>query len=187
MSAESRLDSESGTASVERAVEAISIIVDNENRKSEADLVMAAGAATPETIAFFLAHASGIICVPILPERADELALPLMVAQNTEVQRTALTVSVDASRGTTAGISASDRARTIAMLKDLSSQSTDFNRPGHVLPLRRGTGGVLKRTGPAEATIDLVHAGGLPRAEVLCELVFARRNDIERRPGVVQC
>src|SRR6185437_7325899 len=106
---------------VEDAVAAIrrggmAVVVDDEDRENEGDLVMAAEAATPETIAFFLAHTSGVICVPLLPERADELDLPLMVADNTEAQRTAFTVTVDARNGTTTGISAADRATTIATL-----------------------------------------------------------------------
>src|SRR5579862_6332974 len=106
-------------ASVSEAVRAVReggmvVVVDDEDRENEGDLIMAADAATPEKIAFFLAHTSGVICAPITPERADELDLPLMVSNNTESQRTAFTVSIDASRGTTTGISAADRAATIA-------------------------------------------------------------------------
>ena len=122
---------------------------------------MAAEAATPENIAFFLAHTSGVICVPLLPERADELDLPLMVSANTEAQRTAFTVSVDSGRGTTTGISAADRAATIGALIDPATRPGDLNRPGHIFPLRYRPGGVLKRAGHTEATVDLARAAGL--------------------------
>ena len=121
---------------------------------------MAAEAATPEKIAFFLAHTSGVICVPLLPERADELELPLMVSENTESQRTAFTVSVDYGHGTTTGISAEDRASTIHALIDPHTRPIELNRPGHIFPLRYRPGGVLKRAGHTEATIDLVVGGG---------------------------
>ena len=126
----------------------MAVVVDDEDRENEGDLVMAAEAATPENIAFFLAHTSGVICVPLLPERADALDLPLMVTANTEAQRTAFTVSVDYRHGTTTGISATDRSSTIAALIDPSTRPNDLNRPGHIFPLRYRTGGVLKRAGP---------------------------------------
>src|ERR1039458_1315287 len=125
------------------------VVVDDADRENEGDLVMAADAATPEKIAFFLAHTSGVICAPITAERADELDLPLMVANNTESQRTAFTVSVDAGRGTTTGISAADRAATVAALIDPKTQPVDLRRPGHIFPLRYRTGGGLWRRGPA--------------------------------------
>ena len=112
------------------------VVVDDEDRENEGDLVMAAEAATPEKIAFFLAHTSGVICVPVLPERADELELPLMVTDNTESQRTAFTVSVDYRNGTTTGISAEDRASTIHALIDPHTRAAELNRPGHIFPLR---------------------------------------------------
>src|SRR5271168_4201805 len=125
-----------GLSEVKEAIDAIgrlgmAVVVDDEDRENEGDLVMAAEAATPENIAFFLAHTSGVICVPLLPERADALALPLMVSENTEAQRTAFTVSVD-YRGTTTGISATDRAATIGALIDPSTRPIDLNRPGHI-------------------------------------------------------
>ena len=149
-----------GFSSVREAIDAIgrlgmAVVVDDEDRENEGDLVMAAEAATPENIAFFLAHTSGVICVPLLPERADALDLPLMVTANTEAQRTAFTVSVDFRHGTTTGISAADRASTIAALIDKSTRPHDLNRPGHIFPLRYRTGGVLKRAGHTEATVDL--------------------------------
>ena len=125
-----------GFSEVKEAIDAIgrlgmAVVVDDEDRENEGDLVMAAEAATPENIAFFLAHTSGVICVPLLPERADALELPLMVTANTEAQRTAFTVSVDFRHGTSTGISAADRAATISALIDPKTLPTDLNRPGH--------------------------------------------------------
>ncbi len=178
-------------ASITEAIEAITrgemvVVVDDADRENEGDLIMAADAATPEKIAFFLAHTSGVICVPITPERADELDLPLMVANNTESQRTAFTVSVDAAQGTTTGISAADRAATIAALIDPGTAPSDLRRPGHIFPLRYRTGGVLKRHGHTEAAVDLARAAGLTPAGVLCEIVtsdksaMARLEELER-------
>jgi 3,4-dihydroxy 2-butanone 4-phosphate synthase/GTP cyclohydrolase II len=158
----------------------IVIVVDDEDRENEGDLVMAAEAATPENIAFFLAHTSGVICVPLEPERADELDLPLMVVANTEAQRTAFTVSVDYRHGTTTGISASDRASTIQALIDPATRPTDLNRPGHIFPLRYRPGGVLKRAGHTEATVDLSRMAGLSAAGVLCEVVTEDKSGMAR-------
>src|SRR6202041_3464041 len=113
----------------------VAVVGDDEDRENEGDLAMAAEAATPENIAFFLTHPSGVICVPLLPERADALELPLMVSANTEAQRTAFTVSVDFRHGTTTGISATDRASTVRALIDPATKPTDLNRPGHIFPL----------------------------------------------------
>ena len=178
-------------SSVEDAIDAIArlgmvVVVDDADRENEGDLVMAAEAATPEAIAFFLAHTSGVICVPLSEERADELELPLMVTENTESQRTAFTVSVDARHTTTTGISAADRAATIRALVDPSTRSDDLNRPGHIFPLRSRPGGVLKRAGHTEAAVDLARAAGLSPAGVLCEIVsedkssMARLDELER-------
>jgi 3,4-dihydroxy 2-butanone 4-phosphate synthase/GTP cyclohydrolase II len=174
-------------ARVEEAVGAIGrgeivVVVDDAERENEGDLIMAAEAATPEKIAFFLAHTSGVICVPITPERADQLDLPLMVTSNTESQRTAFTVSVDYRHGTTTGISAEDRAATIKALIDPHTRPSDLNRPGHIFPLRARPGGVLKRAGHTEATIDLVKAAGLHPAGVLCELVSEDKTSTARLP-----
>ncbi len=174
-------------SSVEEAIAAIAraemvVVVDDEDRENEGDLVMAAQAATPERIAFFLAHTSGVICAPLLPERADQLQLPLMVAANTEAQRTAFTVSVDYRHGTTTGISAADRAATVAALIDPATRAADLNRPGHIFPLRYRTGGVLKRAGHTEATIDLVRLAGLAPAGVLCEVVSEDKAEMARLP-----
>ncbi|MDA8183727.1 MAG: bifunctional 3,4-dihydroxy-2-butanone-4-phosphate synthase/GTP cyclohydrolase II [Actinomycetota bacterium] len=178
-------------ARVDEAIAAVArgeivVVVDDEERENEGDLVMAAEMATPEKIAFFLAHTSGVICVPLTPERADQLELPLMVSANTESQRTAFTVSVDSKHGTSSGISAEDRVRTIRALIDPGTRPSDLNRPGHIFPLRYRPGGVLKRAGHTEATIDLVKAAGLSPAGVLCEVVsedkttMARLGELER-------
>jgi 3,4-dihydroxy 2-butanone 4-phosphate synthase/GTP cyclohydrolase II len=148
------------------------IIADDEGRENEGDLIMAAEKATPAAVAFFVRHTSGIICMPMLPDRLEQLRLPQMVPDNTESHRTAFTISVDYKHGTTTGVSAADRARTIRALADPESQSDDFARPGHVFPLRYATGGVLTRAGHTEASIDLVRLAGLNSpAAVICEIV----------------
>jgi 3,4-dihydroxy 2-butanone 4-phosphate synthase/GTP cyclohydrolase II len=160
----------------------IIIVVDDEDRENEGDLIMAAEFATPERIAFFVKHTSGLICAPVTEERADELDLPLMVAANTESQRTAFTVTVDFRHGTTTGISAADRAATIRALIDPGSRPSDFNRPGHIHVLRAREGGVLKRAGHTEAAVDLARLAGLYPAGVLCELVTADGLGMARLP-----
>ncbi len=174
-------------SNVEEAIAAIGrgemvVVVDDEDRENEGDLVMAAEFATPEKIAFFLAYTSGLICVPLTPERLDELELPLMVPNNTESQRTAFTVAVDYKPGTTTGISAHDRAATIQALIDPETRPNDLARPGHVFPLRYRTGGVLKRAGHTEATIDLARLAGRNPAGVLCEILTADKRGMARRP-----
>jgi 3,4-dihydroxy 2-butanone 4-phosphate synthase / GTP cyclohydrolase II len=157
-------------------------VVDDEDRENEGDLIMAAEFATPETIAFFLHHTSGVICAPVTRERARELDLPLMVANNTESMRTAFTVSVDYRHGTTTGISAHDRSATIRALVDPSTRAADLLRPGHIFPLEARDGGVLKRAGHTEAALDLVRMAGLYPAGVLCELVNETKDDMARMP-----
>ncbi|HEX8928288.1 MAG TPA: bifunctional 3,4-dihydroxy-2-butanone-4-phosphate synthase/GTP cyclohydrolase II, partial [Actinomycetota bacterium] len=147
------------------------LVVDDAYRENEGDLIMAAEAATPEKIGFFVRHTSGVIVMPMLGERLDRLELPLMVQHNTEKHRTAFTVSVDAAQGTTTGISASDRATTIRTLIDPETKPSDLLRPGHIFPLRYREGGVLKRAGHTEAGIDLVRLAGRYPAAVLCEVV----------------
>jgi 3,4-dihydroxy 2-butanone 4-phosphate synthase/GTP cyclohydrolase II len=133
---------------------------------------MAAEKATPEAVAFIVRHSSGIICAPMSGERLAELRLPLMVAENTESHRTAFTVSVDFKHGTSTGISAADRARTLRALADPASRADDFARPGHIFPLRYAEGGVLNRAGHTEASVDLVKLAGLSTpAAVICEIV----------------
>ena len=174
-------------AKIEDAVAAIGrgeivIVVDDEDRENEGDLIMAAEAATPEAIAFFLHHTSGVICAPVTTERARELDLPLMVANNTESMRTAFTVSVDYRHGTTTGISAHDRATTIKSLVDPTTRPADLLRPGHIFPLEAREGGVLKRAGHTEAAMDLARMAGLYPAGVLCELVNEAKDDMARVP-----
>lgn len=165
-----------GFATIPEAVEAMArgeivVVVDDEDRENEGDLIMAAEFATPEKIAFFVRHTSGVICVPLLGERLDELDVPLMVRDNTEVQRTAFTYSVDYRHGTTTGISAADRSATIRALIDPRTRPADIARPGHIFPLRYAEGGVLKRAGHTEAAVDLARMAGLAPAGVLCEIV----------------
>ncbi len=174
-------------SSVEAAIEAIAggeivVVVDDEDRENEGDLIMAADAVTPEKIAFFLAHTSGLICVPLTPERVEHLDLPLMVSANTEVQRTAFTVSVDYRHGTSTGISAADRSATIKALVDPHTRAGDLNRPGHIFPLRYRPGGVLKRAGHTEAAVDLARAAGMSPAGVLCEIVNEDKTGMARLP-----
>jgi 3,4-dihydroxy 2-butanone 4-phosphate synthase / GTP cyclohydrolase II len=163
-------------ASIPDAVQAIKrgetiLVVDDADRENEGDLIMAAEAVTPEKIGFFVRHTSGVIVMPMLGERLDQLDLPLMVQHNTEKHRTAFTVSVDAAQGTTTGISASDRATTIRTLIDPRTEPSDLLRPGHIFPLRYREGGVLKRAGHTEAGIDLTRLAGCYPAAVLCEVV----------------
>jgi 3,4-dihydroxy 2-butanone 4-phosphate synthase/GTP cyclohydrolase II len=133
-------------------------------------------------MAFYLEYTSGVFCVPLESSRADELDLPLMVVANTEAQRTAFTVTVDFRHGTTTGISASDRAATIRALIDPATRSNDLNRPGHIFPLRYREGGVLKRAGHTEATVDLCRLAGKYPSGVLCEIVTADKSDMARLP-----
>ena len=147
------------------------VVADDADRENEGDLIMAAEKVTPDAIAFMVRHTSGVICMPVMGERLDQLRLPLMVTQGTDPQRTAFTVSVDARAGTTTGISAGDRAATILAMIDPATRPEDLARPGHVFPLRYHEGGVLKRAGHTEASIDLAHLAGLAPAGVLCEVV----------------
>jgi 3,4-dihydroxy 2-butanone 4-phosphate synthase/GTP cyclohydrolase II len=170
---------------IEEAVAAIArgemvIVVDDEDRENEGDLIMAAQYATPEAISFFIQHTSGLICVSVTGERLDQLKLPLMVADNTESQRTAFTVSVDYRHGTTTGISAHDRSATVRALADRNFTSSDFARPGHIFPLRYKEGGVLRRAGHTEAAVDLAVAAGLEPAGVLCEIVSEDKSEMAR-------
>ncbi len=161
---------------IENAIAAVSrgelvVVVDDADRENEGDLIMAAEKITPETMAFMIRHTSGVICMPVEGHRLDELQLPLMVANNTESQRTAFTVSVDAVHGTTTGISAADRATTVRTLLDPRTRAEDIARPGHIFPLRYRDGGVLKRAGHTEASVDLARLAGCYPAGVLAEVV----------------
>lgn len=161
------------------------IVADSEDRENEGDFTMAAEKATPEAINAMARYGRGLICAPIAPEVAKRLDLPPMVTHNTEVNRTAFTVSVDAVHGTTTGASAFDRAMTIRALADPSSQPKDFRRPGHVFPLESVEGGVLRRAGHTEAAVDLARLAGLQPVGVLCEIMddeghMAKLPDLER-------
>ena len=172
----SAVNKEKVFASIPEAIEEIRqgrmvIVVDDADRENEGDLIMAAERVTPEAIAFIVRHTSGVICMPVIGQRLDELEIPLMVAANTDSRRTAFTVSVDARAGVTTGISAADRARTIQAIIHPATEPTDLSRPGHIFPLRYRDGGVLKRAGHTEAAVDLARLAGLYPAGVLCETV----------------
>jgi 3,4-dihydroxy 2-butanone 4-phosphate synthase / GTP cyclohydrolase II len=162
------------------------IVADDEDRENEGDLVCAASKITPEVINFMATHARGLICAALTQTRADQLGLPLMADHNEEAFRTAFTVSVDAHPrfGVTTGISAQDRAKTIQLLVDPDTRPGDLRRPGHVFPLRAVPGGVLRRVGQTEASVDLARLAGLPPAGVICEIMnedgsMARRPELE--------
>ncbi len=163
-------------ASIDEAIKAIAagrfvVVVDDESRENEGDLILAAEKATDDKIAFMIRHTSGIICVPLTEERIQELDLPQMVQHNTESHATAFTVSVDYKHGTSTGISATDRAMTIQALAGHNARAGDFARPGHIFPLQARQGGVLMRAGHTEAAVDLARLAGLRPAGAICELV----------------
>jgi 3,4-dihydroxy 2-butanone 4-phosphate synthase/GTP cyclohydrolase II len=147
------------------------IIVDDEDRENEGDLVCAAEKVTPEVINFMARHARGLICLPLTEERCDELHLTTQVADNTSYLGTAFTVSIDARKGVTTGISASDRATTILAAVDSQTKPQDLARPGHIFPLRAKKGGVLVRPGQTEASVDIARIAGLYPAGVICEIM----------------
>ena len=169
------------------------IIVDDEDRENEGDLVCAAEKVTPEIINFMATHARGLVCMPLTEERCDELHLTMQVADNTSFLGTAFTVSIEARKGVTTGISASDRATTILTAVDPQTRPQDLARPGHIFPLRARTGGVLVRPGQTEASVDVARIAGLYPAGVICEIMnpdgtmarlpeleeFARRHDFK--------
>ncbi|WP_213454310.1 bifunctional 3,4-dihydroxy-2-butanone-4-phosphate synthase/GTP cyclohydrolase II [Rhizomonospora bruguierae] len=161
---------------IERAIAAIAagkpiVVVDDEDRENEGDLIFAAELATPQLMAFMVRYTSGYVCAPVTEAEADRLELPPMYHTNQDRRGTAYTVTVDAREGVTTGISAADRAHTIRLLADPSTSPTDLARPGHVVPLRARNGGVLRRAGHTEAAVDLCRLAGLRPAGVLCELV----------------
>ena len=161
---------------IREAIDAIAagkfvVVVDDEDRENEGDLIIAAESVTAEDMAFMVKYTSGVVCCAITNERADTLHLPLMVANNTEAMGTAFTISVDVAEGTTTGISASDRSLTCKALANGHIAASGFARPGHVFPLRARAGGVLKRAGHTEAAVDLAAMAGLAPAGVLCEIV----------------
>ena len=175
--------------SVEAAIAAVArgelvIVVDDEDRENEGDLIGAADTLTDEQMAFMIRYTSGVICMPMMGEDLDRLELPLMVRNTTESHRTAFTVSVDAARDVTTGISAADRVRTVRTLLDPASRPEDLARPGHIFPLRYREGGVLKRAGHTEAAVDLARLAGHSAAGILAEVVnddgtMARRPTLE--------
>ncbi|KAH7653992.1 3,4-dihydroxy 2-butanone 4-phosphate synthase / GTP cyclohydrolase II protein [Dioscorea alata] len=178
-----------GFSSIQEAIEDIRqgkyvIVVDDEDRENEGDLIMAASLVTPDAMAFIVRHGTGIVCVSMKGEDLNRLQLPLMVSskENEEKLRTAFTISVDAKEGTTTGVSAIDRANTILSLASPTSKPEDFNRPGHIFPLKYREGGVLKRAGHTEASVDLATLAGLPPVAVLCEIVNDDDGSMARLP-----
>ncbi|MEQ1956484.1 3,4-dihydroxy-2-butanone-4-phosphate synthase [Mesorhizobium sp. CN2-181] len=168
------------------------LVVDDEDRENEGDIIVAAELVTDKTIAFMMSYARGLICVAMEGERLDQLDIPLMVPRNTELHKTAFTVSVDYLPGTTTGISAADRAATVKALVAAQSRPEDFARPGHIFPLRAHPKGVLGRPGHTEAAIDLARLAGKFPSGVICEVanddgtmarlpelrLFAKKHDI---------
>ncbi|NSX91032.1 3,4-dihydroxy-2-butanone-4-phosphate synthase [Agrobacterium tumefaciens] len=162
-------------AKIEDAIDAISrgemvIVVDDEDRENEGDIIAASDSITPQQIAFMMNHARGLVCVAMPGERLDALDIPLMVSRNTESLKTAFTVSVDYIPGTTTGISAADRAETVRALVSEGSRPEDFARPGHIFPLRANPQGVLGRTGHTEAAVDLCRLAGKFPSGTICEI-----------------
>ncbi len=168
--------SDTGLDSIERAIADIAagkaiVVVDDEDRENEGDLVFAAELATPALVAFTMTACRGLLCVPMEEDALERLQLAQMAPHNTERMQTAFTVSVDAREGVTTGISAADRARTIMLLSDPQTSAYDLVRPGHVFPLQAKPGGVLRRPGHTEAAVDLARLAGLRPAGVICEIV----------------
>jgi len=161
------------------------IIVDSEDRENEGDLCVAAEAATAEKVNFMAVHGRGLICLPLMGDRLEELKVPMMVTENTSKFETAFTVSIDAAHGITTGISAYDRAKTIAVCIDPNSTPEDLVRPGHIFPLRARRGGVLVRAGQTEASVDMARLSGMQPAAVICEIMLdngkmARMPDLKK-------
>jgi 3,4-dihydroxy 2-butanone 4-phosphate synthase/GTP cyclohydrolase II len=184
--------SETGFGTIERAIADVRagkmiLVADDVDRENEGDLICAASLITPELINFMIRNAGGLICLALTGERADQLRLPQQSEQNTEEQRTAFTVSIDAAHrfGVTTGVSAQDRAKTIQVAVDSATIPGDLRRPGHIFPLRAREGGVLQRVGHTEAAIDLARLAGVYPAGVICEVLnddgtTARRPELER-------
>lgn len=175
-------------SSVEEAIGAMRdgrmiIVVDDEDRENEGDLLVAADTVRPEDIAFMMREGRGLVCVALPGERLDALGIPLMVRQNGDAHATAFTVAVDYRFGTSTGISAADRAATVRALVDPAARPSDFARPGHMFPLRARPGGVLERQGHTEAAVDLTRLAGLTPGGVICEIAkddgsMARLDDL---------
>src|ERR1700685_1518277 len=163
-------------ANIENAIAAVRagimvIVVDDEDRENEGDLTIAAEKITPEAINFMARHGRGLICLAMMPERLDELEIPLMVPRNSSRFETAFCVSIEARIGTTTGISAADRATTVLAAIDPRTKPSDLVRPGHIFPLRAQNAGVLVRAGQTEAAVDLARLAGLAPAGVICEIM----------------
>ncbi|MBI2655161.1 3,4-dihydroxy-2-butanone-4-phosphate synthase [Candidatus Woesearchaeota archaeon] len=161
------------------------IVIDEKHRENEGDLILAAEKVTPEKINFMIKHARGLVCVPMLGKRLDDLNLPLMTKVNTELHHCKFTVSADYKKGTTTGISAYDRAKTIKALIGKNTKPNDLAKPGHVFPLRCDEGGLRKRAGHTEAAIELCKLAGLYPAAVICEIIgengrMAKMDEIKR-------
>lgn len=182
------IDNELELSTIEEAIAAIRkgemlIVVDDENRENEGDLLMAADMVTPEAVNFMISHGKGLLCVPMEAEVAQRLSIPLMTEKNSDRQGTKFTISVDVIEGTTTGISATERAKSIKALADPNSKANQFMRPGHVFPLLAERGGVLKRAGHTEAAVDLAKFAGLNPVGAICEIIredgeMARLNDL---------
>jgi len=170
------MERETKTATVEQVLEDIKagrliVIIDDEDRENEGDLMVAADKVTPEIINFMTRYGRGLICLPLTRQRLEELQLPLMVRDNTSRFETAFTVSIDAKEGVTTGISAYDRAKTVQVVLDQKTKPSDLVRPGHIFPLQAREGGVLARAGQTEASVDLARLAGLTPAGVICEIM----------------
>ena len=177
-------------STIEEALDALKagrpvLVTDHEDRENEGDVILAAATATTDWMAWTIRHTSGYICVPMSEARADRLGLPLMVADNQDPRHTAYTVTVDAAQGVSTGISAADRAHTIRLLAQEDSTPSDFNRPGHVVPLRARHGGVLVRGGHTEAAVDLCRLAGLAPVGAISELVHDD-GSMMRLPAVME-
>ncbi len=179
-----------GKVTAEQAIKAVKegrliIIVDDEDRENEGDLMVAAEKVTPDIINFMAKNGRGLICLPLTQQRLEELALPLMVMENTASFKTAFTVSIDARKGVTTGISAHDRAQTVLVAVNPKTKPKDLARPGHIFPLQAKDGGVLERAGQTEAAIDMSRLAGLSPAGVICEIMnedgtMARMPELEK-------
>ncbi len=175
---------------VEIAIEAIKagngvIVTDDEDRENEGDMIFSSEYLTEEQMALLIREGSGIVCLCLTPEKADELELPLMVENNTSTYGTGFTITIEAAEGVTTGVSAADRVTTVKAASAVDAKPSDLNHPGHVFPLRAKAGGVLERDGHTEATIDLMKLSGLNPCGVLCEITLPN-GTMARMPDVIK-
>ena len=161
------------------------LVTDNEDRENEGDMIFSAENLTNEQMALLIREGSGIVCLCLTPEKADELELPLMVENNTSTYGTGFTITIEAAEGVTTGVSAADRVKTVKAAANPDAKPSDLNHPGHVFPLRAKAGGVLERDGHTEATIDLMKLAGLLPAGVLCEVTLPN-GTMARMPDVIE-